>query len=92
MLSTADGDATCESSALIIDSATSVGAPKMQEENEDFAPSIQGLYIIIYIILPICTNNNIIIIIKERKTFFFNEQKSRDAAAKKYRYKRSRDK
>ena len=31
-------------------------------------------------------------IYKERKTFFLNEQKSRDAAAKKYRYKRSRDK
>ena len=29
---------------------------------------------------------------QERKTFFLNEQKSRDAAAKKYRYKRSRDK
>ena len=33
-----------------------------------------------------------IYIYKERKTFFLNEQKSRDAAAKKYRYKRSRDK
>ena len=29
---------------------------------------------------------------QERKTFFLNEKKSRDAAAKKYRYKRSRDK
>ena len=29
---------------------------------------------------------------QERKNFFLNEQKSRAAAAKKYRYKRSRDK
>ena len=29
---------------------------------------------------------------KNEKHFFLNEQKSRDAAAKKYRYKRSRDK
>ena len=32
------------------------------------------------------------VLYKERKTFFKNEKKSRDAAAKKYRYKRSRDK
>ena len=45
---------------------------------------LQVYFLIIYMVC--------VYIYKERKTFFLNEQKSRDAAAKKYRYKRSRDK
>ena len=45
---------------------------------------------VMFIIIT-CIRTIIYIYIQERKTFLKNEQKSRDAAAKKYGYKRSRD-